>query len=82
MFQEPKGLPPKRGIQHEIHLQKDTTLPNIGMYIMSILENEKIKNKIQELFDKGAIKLSKYTCGSRIILVPNKYGTWHMCVDF
>ena len=31
MFQEPCGLPPKRGIQHEIHLQQDVPLPNIGM---------------------------------------------------
>ena len=28
MFQEPKGLPPKRGIQHEIQLQQDVPLPN------------------------------------------------------
>ena len=32
MFQEPKGLSPKRGIQHEIQLQQDCPLPNIGMY--------------------------------------------------
>lgn len=32
IFQEPKGLPPKRGIQHEIQLQQDCPLPNIGMY--------------------------------------------------
>ena len=31
MFQEPKGLPPKRGIQHEIQLQQDCPLPNIDM---------------------------------------------------
>jgi hypothetical protein len=31
MFQEPKGIPPKRGIQHEIQLQQDCHLPNIGM---------------------------------------------------
>ena len=34
MFQEPKGFPPKRGIQHEIQLQQDFPLPNIGMYRM------------------------------------------------
>ena len=28
MFQEPNGLPPKRGIQHEIQLQQDVPLPN------------------------------------------------------
>ena len=32
MFKEPKGLPPKRGVQHEIQLQQECPLPNIGMY--------------------------------------------------
>ena len=31
-FQDPKGLPPKREIQNEIHLQQDVPLPNIAMY--------------------------------------------------
>ena len=30
MFQEPTRFPPKREIQHEIHLQQDCPLPNIG----------------------------------------------------
>jgi hypothetical protein len=38
MFKEPKGLLPKRGIQHEIQLQQDCPLPNIGMYRMSAME--------------------------------------------
>ena len=39
LFQEPKGLPPKREIQHEIHLQQDAHVPNIGMYMSSLIEN-------------------------------------------
>jgi hypothetical protein len=39
MFQEPKGLPPKMDIQHEIQLQQYCPLPNIGMYMMSVMEN-------------------------------------------
>ena len=42
MFKEPKGLPPKRGIQNEIQLQQDCPLPNIGMYRMSVMENVEI----------------------------------------
>ena len=34
IFQEPNGLPPKREIQHEKHLQQDSPLPNVGMYMM------------------------------------------------
>jgi hypothetical protein len=82
MFKEPKGLPPKRGIQHEIQLQQDCPLPNIGMYIMSVMENAKIKKQIQELLDKGVIVPSSLPCGSPIVLVPKKDGTWRMCVDF
>jgi hypothetical protein len=82
MFQEPKGLPPRRGNQHEIQLQQDCPLPNIGMYRMSVMENDEIKKQIQELLDKGVIVPSTSPCGSPIVLVPKKDGTWRMCVDF
>jgi hypothetical protein len=82
MFKEPKGLPPKRGIQHEIQLQQDCPLPNIGMYRMSVMENAEIKKQIQELLDKGVIVPSSLPCGSPIVLVPKKDGTCCMCVDF
>ena len=31
LFQEPKGLPPKKKIEHDINLQQDAPFPNIGM---------------------------------------------------
>ena len=31
LFQEPKGLPPKKGRVHDINLQQDVPLPNIRM---------------------------------------------------
>ena len=46
VFQEPNGLPPKRGIHYEIQLQQDCPLPNIGMYLMSILESLEIKKQV------------------------------------
>jgi hypothetical protein len=45
IFQE-HGLPPKREIQHEIHLQHDSPLPNVGMYRMPILEMTEIKKQV------------------------------------
>jgi len=42
LFKEPKFLPPKREKQHEIQLQSDAPLPNIGMYHVLVIENEEI----------------------------------------
>jgi hypothetical protein len=75
-------LPPKRGIQHEIQLQQDFPLPNIGMYMMSVMDNAEIKKQIQDLLDKGVIMPRTSPCGSPMFLVPKKYGTWRMYVDF
>jgi len=52
------------------------------MYMMSIMENAKIKKQIQVLLDKGIIVPRTLPCGSPIVLVPMKDGTWHMCVYF
>lgn len=82
LFEDPKHLPPKRKIQHGIQLLSDATLLNVGVHCMSIIENEEIKKKIQDLLEKGFIWPSSSPCGSPIILVPKKDGTWRMCVNF
>ena len=51
LFQEPKCLPPEMEIQHKIHLQHDTPLPNIGMCMSNIIENVDIKKRVQELLN-------------------------------
>ena len=75
-------MPPKREIQHEIHLQHDYLLPNIGMYRMSSVEMDEIKKQVHELLNQGVIQPSTSPCGSSIVLVPQKDGTWRMCVDY
>jgi hypothetical protein len=82
IFQVLKGLPPKRQVEHEIQLQQDVPLPNIGMYRLLVLENAEIKKQVQELVEQGVIRPSASPCGSPTILVPKKDGTWHMCMDF
>jgi hypothetical protein len=82
IFQEPNGLPHKREIQHEIHLQQDSPLPNVVMYRMSVVEMTKIKKKVQGLLDQGVIRPISSPCGSLIVMVPKKDGTWRMCVNY
>jgi hypothetical protein len=82
LFQEPTGLPPKREVEHEIYLQQDTPLSNIGMYRSSVIENVEIKKQVQEFLNKGIVRPSSSPCGSPIVLVPKKYCTWRMCIEF
>jgi hypothetical protein len=52
LFSEPTRFPPKREVEHEIYLQQDAPLTNIGMYRSSMIENVEIKNQVQEFLDK------------------------------
>jgi hypothetical protein len=81
IFQESEGLPPKREIQHQIHLQQDSPLPNVGMYRMSIVDMTEIKKQVQGLLYHRVIMPNSSPCGSPIVMVPKKDGTWRMCVD-
>jgi hypothetical protein len=44
VFQEPKGIPPKREMKQKIQL---LTLPIIGLYIYFVLEANEVKKKLQ-----------------------------------
>jgi hypothetical protein len=52
------------------------------MYRMSVLENEEIKKQVHTFLEREVIRPSSSHCGSLIVLVPKKDGTWRMCVDF
>jgi len=76
VFQEPKGLPPKREVEHEIQLLPDYPLMNIRPYNKSILEVNKVKKQLQQLLEQGVIQTSTSPCGSPITFAQKKDGTW------
>eukprot|EP01018_Ginkgo_biloba_P014409 Gb_30262 [translate_table: standard] len=76
------GLPPKRAIAHGIDLEPGASLPNSGLYRRSMMENEEIRRQISELMEMGHIKPSASPCGSPVLLVPKKDGSWRLCVDY
>jgi hypothetical protein len=52
------------------------------MYKMSVVEMKEVKKQVQGLLYQGVISPNSSPCGSPIMMVPKKYGTWRMCVDY
>jgi hypothetical protein len=78
----PAGLPPLRGIEHQIDLIPGASLPSRAPYHTNPDETKEIQKQVQELLDKGYIRVSLSPCVVPIILVPKKDGTWCMCIDY
>ena len=77
----PAGLPPMRGIEHQIDLIPGASLPNRAPYRTNPEETKEIQRQVQELLNKGYVRESLSPCAVPVILVPKKDGTWHMSVD-
>jgi hypothetical protein len=76
IFSHPTGVLLHFHVKHPIDMTPDAPLPNGSVYRRSLLENEEIKRKIQELLHKGNICPISSPCGSPIILVQKKDRTW------
>jgi hypothetical protein len=77
----PAGLPPLRGIEHQIDFIPGAALPNHPAYRTNPEETKKIQRQVQALLDKGYVRESLSHCAVPVILVPKKDGSWRMCVD-
>jgi hypothetical protein len=77
----PPGLPLIRGIEHQIDLIPGASLPNRAAYRANPEETNEIQRQVQDLLDRGYVRVSLSPCSVPVILVPKKYGSWRMCVD-
>ena len=77
----PAGLPPLRGIEHQIDLIPGAALQNRPPYRTNPEETKEIQRQVQALLDKGYVRESLSPCVVPVILVPKKDGSWRMCVD-
>uniref|UniRef100_A0A2N9EVT3 CCHC-type domain-containing protein n=1 Tax=Fagus sylvatica TaxID=28930 RepID=A0A2N9EVT3_FAGSY len=77
----PSGLPPIRGIEHQIDFVPGATIPKRPAYRSNPEETKELQRQVEELLAKGHVRESMSPCAVSVLLVPKKDGTWRMCVD-
>ena len=77
----PNGLPPIRGIEHQIDFVPGAIIPNRPAYRSNPEETKELQRQVSDLMQKGYVRESLSPCAVPVLLVPKKDGTWRMCVD-
>ncbi|OMO50706.1 reverse transcriptase [Corchorus capsularis] len=77
----PSGLPPIRGIEHQIDFIPGVQIPNKPAYRTNPEETKELEKQVGKLLQKGFVRESLSPCAVPVLLVPKKDGTWRMCVD-
>nr|XP_027062823.1 uncharacterized protein LOC113689219 [Coffea arabica] len=77
----PNGLPPLRGIEHQIDFIPGSSLPNKAPYRTNPEETKEQQRQVEDLLSKGWIQESLSPCVVPVLLVPKKDGGWRMCTD-
>lgn len=82
VFEEPNGLPPERGIEHQITLKENSIPKHQYPYRASYSQKDVIKKIVNEMLQTGIIRNSQRPFTSPMIMVKKKDGTWRLCVDY
>ena len=76
------GLPPEREIYFPIDLFPGTAPISLPPYRMAPAELKELKTQIQELVDRGFIRLGISPWGAPVLFVKKKDDTWRLCINY
>ncbi|XP_027067873.2 uncharacterized protein [Coffea arabica] len=77
----PSGLPPLRGIEHQIDFIPGVSFPNRPTYKSNPEETKALQRQVDELLGKRWARENLNPCAVPVILMSKKDGTWRMCTD-
>ena len=75
------GLPSNRELEFGIEVLHGSTSISILSYRMAPMELKELKTQLQDLVDKGFIKLNVSPWGTPILFVKKKDRTMRPCID-
>jgi hypothetical protein len=78
----PKGLPPTRNHDHEIHLIPGSVPPNIRPYRYPYTQKSEIERMVEEMLEVGIIRPSQSSYYASVVMVFKKDSSWHMSLDY
>ncbi|KAL0550257.1 hypothetical protein IC582_014763 [Cucumis melo] len=82
VFEWPESLPPRRSIEHQIHLKTGTNPENIRPYRYAFHQKAEMEKLVDEMLSSGIIQPSSSPYSSPVLLVKKKDGSWRFCVDY
>ena len=80
--QLPKGIPPKRVVEHSIKIEPGSKPSYQPPYWLGPAEQDELEEQILGLLAQGFIRPSCSPYGAPVLFVPKKDGQWRMCVDY
>ncbi|GJX37886.1 hypothetical protein Tco_0251189 [Tanacetum coccineum] len=76
------GIPPARQVEFQIDLVPGAAPVARAPYRLTPLEMKELAEHLQELADKGFIRLSSSPWGAPVLFVKKKDGSFRMCIDY
>nr|GEU96965.1 putative reverse transcriptase domain-containing protein [Tanacetum cinerariifolium] len=76
------GLPPPRQVEFQIELVPGGTPVAPAPYHLAPSKMQELFNQLQELTDKGFIRLSSSSCGAPVLFVKKKNDPFRMCIEY